>query len=279
MQKNISLILSVVLTVCILPYSNIHAQDEEWIYTDHDTYFDTVTGIEYEMESNLPVSEEHASSCSFYEDYLASLKEEESIYKEEIQNEEAIESVTESLTVPTLLTQPASISSGGYQGNVYSSILEENYVTSNWDLFSIPQNPFSVGQCTYFAWTRFYQTYGYDSGARGHGKENVYEIVSAHSDLFEISKIPATGATYSIEQSATLPQYGHVGFIEYFDGEYLWISEGNVEVNGVGENIWFHKEKWEDFKNCFPDVVFAIPKRNIVLKVKLQPMKEFIRKY
>ena len=148
----------------------------------------------------------------------------------------------------------------GYEGSVDDAILYENFVTKNYKKFLHKDNPFPIGQCTWLAWTRFYQVYGYDSGARGNGKTNAMEIVKAHGNAFELSSTPAAGSVYSMEKNTLYPECGHTGFIEAFDGEYVWISEGNVKFGDSEGNIWFHKVKWADFKKQFPDVVFAVPK-------------------
>lgn len=158
---------------------------------------------------------------------------------------------------------PSTVAAKGYTGNLKKSMKLDDFKTSNLTNFLGNGNPFMVGQCTWFAWARFYQVYGFDSGARGNGKTNASEIVRAHSDKFELSSTPAAGATFSVEKNTLMPQYGHVGFIEAFDGEYMWISEGNVMFNGVGGNIWVHKVRWADYKKAYPDIVFAIPKKGV----------------
>lgn len=150
---------------------------------------------------------------------------------------------------------PSDVVDSGYAGEVNNAIKLDSFVTNNWSKFTVAGNPFTMPQCTYFAWSRFYQIYGYDSGARGNGKTNAAEIVNAHPDKFRLSSTPAGGATFSIEMNSLQPEYGHVGFVEAFDGTYLWISEGNYD----GGKIHFEKVSWEAFKAQYPDVVFAVP--------------------
>lgn len=157
----------------------------------------------------------------------------------------------------------ASVADKGYVGNLKKAMKLDDFKTANLTSFLGNGNPFMVGQCTWFAWARFYQVYGFDSGARGNGKTNAREIVAAHGDKFELSSTPAAGATFSMERNTLMPQYGHVGFVEAFDGEYVWISEGNVMFNGRGGNIWVHKVRWDEFKATYPDIVFAIPKKGV----------------
>lgn len=157
--------------------------------------------------------------------------------------------------------RPSTVQDLGCVGETKNSIKLDNYMTRNYSSFILPNNPFSIGQCTWLAWSRFYQVYGFDSGARGNGKTNAAEIVKAHPDLFQLSSTPSAGSVFSIEKNTLYPEYGHVGFVEAFDGNYLWISEGNVfgGLDFTG-SIWIHKVSWIEFKAQYPDVVFAVPK-------------------
>ena len=165
---------------------------------------------------------------------------------------------------------PTLINAFGYTGEVKNAIKLDNYVTGNWNQFTIASNPFQRGQCTYFAWSRFYQVYGYDSGARGNGKTNAAEIVKAHSSQFKLSSTPAAGAVFSYEKNSLLPQYGHVGFVEAYDEETdtIYISEGNVTINGTSGNIYIHKMKFSTLKKMYPDIVFAVPNQPVFSKIE-----------
>lgn len=159
---------------------------------------------------------------------------------------------------------PTNINPNGYTGEISNAIKEDSFLTSNWDKFKVAGNPFSMPQCTYFAWSRFYQVYGYDSGARGNGKTNAMEIVKAHGDKFTISSTPSAGAVFSAEKNTLEPEYGHVGFIEAYDGTYVWISEGNYTIGETGGYIYIHKQTWASFKAQYPDVVFAVPNQGVL---------------
>lgn len=159
---------------------------------------------------------------------------------------------------------PVNTADLGYVGETKDAIKLDNFITHNYDRFLLKNNPFQAGQCTWFAWSRFYQVYGFDSGARGNGKTNAAEIVKAHPDKFQLSSTPAAGAVFSMEKNTVMPEYGHVGFVEAFDGEYLWISEGNVSFSDTDTgNIWIHKVKWSEFQKQYPDVVFAVPEKEL----------------
>ncbi len=165
---------------------------------------------------------------------------------------------------------PTLINALGYTGEVKNAIKLDNYVIGNWNQFTIASNPFQRGQCTYFAWSRFYQVYGYDSGARGNGKTNAAEIVKAHSSQFKLSSTPAAGAVFSYEKNSLLPQYGHVGFVEAYDEktDTIYISEGNVTINGTSGNIYIHKMKFSTLKKMYPDIVFAVPNQPVLSKIE-----------
>ncbi|GEM_PF-5538949 len=150
----------------------------------------------------------------------------------------------------------------GFTGEVDDPIIEDSAVSKDYSLFSGNGNPFAVPQCTWFAWARFYQVYGYDSGARGNGEANAREIVAANPGKFQMSDSPAPGAVFSIPPygGSGITVYGHVGFVEAFDGENIWISEGNVTLPGYGSgNMWFHKENWASYKARYPGIEFAVP--------------------
>lgn len=132
--------------------------------------------------------------------------------------------------------------------------------TSNWTSYTVTGNPFPKGQCTYYAWSRFYQIYGYDSGARGNARFNADEVVRAHPDAFELSSQPKSKSIFSASSGTWFPQYGHVGFIEKVQGNTIWISEGNVYINGVGGNIRTYQTTLSQLQAQYPDIVFANPK-------------------
>lgn len=154
--------------------------------------------------------------------------------------------------------------SEGYISSVKNALKLDNYISLDWSKFITIGNPFELGQCTYFAWSRFYQAYGFSSGAFGHGKDNAREIVSAHSNMFSLSSTPSGGAVFSAQKNTLYPQYGHVGFVEAYDGKNLWISEGNYKVNGKEGYIHIYRTTFQAFKAMYPDVVFAVPNGSVL---------------
>lgn len=52
------------------------------------------------------------------------------------------------------------------------------------------------GQCTWFAWGRFYELYGYDPGFTGNGWDCVDELLKAHPSKFGRSTTPKARAVF-----------------------------------------------------------------------------------
>ena len=154
--------------------------------------------------------------------------------------------------------------SEGYISSVKNALKLDNYISLDWSKFITIGNPFELGQCTYFAWSRFYQVYGFSSGAFGNGKDNAREIVAVHGDKYSLSSTPSGGAVFSTQKNTLYPQCGHVGFVEAFDGTNLWISEGNYKVNGKEGYIHIYRTTFQAFKAMYPDVVFAVPNGSVL---------------
>ena len=160
--------------------------------------------------------------------------------------------------------QTVSVSTG-YISSVKNALKYESLLTKDWSKFILVGNPFAMPQCTYYAWSRFYQVYGFSSGAFGNGKDNAGEIVAAHGDKFSLSSTPSGGAVFSAQANTLYPQFGHVGFVEAFDGTNLWISEGNYTLsNGDYGYIHIYRTTFQAFKAMYPDVVFAVPNGSVL---------------
>ena len=88
-------------------------------------------------------------------------------------------------------------------------------------------NPYSrvglYGQCTWFAWGRFYEIHGYSPGFTGDGWKCAKQLVNAHPDKFKISSTPAVGAIFSCIGR------NHVGIVIGWDGTNITIQEGNLD--------------------------------------------------
>ena len=105
----------------------------------------------------------------------------------------------------------------------------------------ITKNPYAkaglYGQCTWFAWRRFYELYGYDPGFTGNGWDCVDELVRAHPDKFERSSTPKKGAVFSgIGKN-------HVSIVLKVDGNNITIQDGNYD--GITNTFEDAKKDWQ----------------------------------
>lgn len=124
-------------------------------------------------------------------------------------------------------------------------------------------NPYSranlYGQCTWFAWGRFYEIYGYSPGFIGDGWKCVDQLLQAHPDKFIKSNEPAVGAVFSCVGK------NHVGIVIKWNGKNITIQEGNLD--GVTNTFADAKKDWHtatyslnQFRTKCKGVVFAVPK-------------------
>ena len=123
-------------------------------------------------------------------------------------------------------------------------------------------NPYSrvglYGQCTWFAWGRFYEIHGYSPGFTGDGWKCAKQLVNAHPDKFKISSTPAVGAIFSCIGR------NHVGIVIGWDGTNITIQEGNLD--GKTNSFAEAKKDWHtvtytlsQFVSICHGVEFAIP--------------------
>ncbi len=105
----------------------------------------------------------------------------------------------------------------------------------------VSKNPYAqaglYGQCTWFAWGRFYEIYGYSPGFTGNGSDCVNQLVAAHPDKFVKSNKPSVGAIFS-----TLG-HNHVGIVVGWDGTNITIQEGNLD--GYTNTFAQAKRDWQ----------------------------------
>lgn len=127
-------------------------------------------------------------------------------------------------------------------------------------------NPYSrvklYGQCTWFAWGRFYEIYGYSPGFTGDGWKCAQQLVNAHPDKFELSSSPQVGAIFSCIGR------NHTGIVVGWDGVNITIQEGNLD--GKTNSFAYAKGDWrtvtyniDTFRNVCDGVVFAIPSQTL----------------
>lgn len=115
------------------------------------------------------------------------------------------------------------------------------------------------GQCTWFAWGRFYELYGYSPGFTGNGNQCVDQLVAVHPDKFEKSDTPKAGAVFSGVG------HNHVGIVIAWDGTNITIQEGNID--GKTNTFQEAKTDWQtktytlaQLNSIYKGVVFANPK-------------------
>ena len=135
-----------------------------------------------------------------------------------------------------------------------------------WAMSSSAYNtPELWGQCTWFAWGRFYEIYGFDPGFTGNGNQCVDQLVATHGDLFEKSRLPRAGAVFSSDYA-----HNHVGIVLAVDKKTgtMLIQEGNLD--SVSNPDWEVATKdWrtaiytqEQMAAAYGNVVYANPKLN-----------------
>ena len=127
----------------------------------------------------------------------------------------------------------------------------------------ITKNPYAkaglYGQCTWFAWGRFYELYGYDPGFTRNGWDCVDELLKSHPDKFERSTTPKAGAVFSgIGKN-------HVGIVLKVDGNNITIQDGNYD--GITNTFEDAKKDWQTntytldyYRSRMGGIVFANPK-------------------
>lgn len=95
--------------------------------------------------------------------------------------------------------------------------------TDAWQTLN-PYAPSYYGQCTWFAWGRFYEIYGYSPGFTGNGCDCVGQLLQAHPDKFEYSRTAKAGAVGSSDSG-----HNHVWIVTGVDGDVLTVQEGNLD--------------------------------------------------
>ena len=124
-------------------------------------------------------------------------------------------------------------------------------------------NPYAqselYGQCTWFAWGRFYELFGYSPDFTGDVWHCVEQLVAAHPDQWELSNTPTDLCVFSGIG------FNHVGIVLYYQNGILTIQHENID----GETNTFEEatKDWceiqitlEDLQTKYSSVVFAIPR-------------------
>lgn len=132
----------------------------------------------------------------------------------------------------------------------------------------VSENPYSMsglyGQCTWFAWGRFYEIYGYSPGFTGNGNQCARQLLNAHGDKFYESTTPVPGAVFS---QGLGERYGHVGIVLAVDeaNDTITIQDGNY--NGSTDSFAVAQSDWgtrtmslSEFCAKRGGAIFACPK-------------------
>lgn len=153
-----------------------------------------------------------------------------------------------------------------------------NFANSRaWKAPSNPYAPAYYGQCTWFAWGRFYEIYGYNPGFTGNGYECAGQLLIAHPDKFVPSfSEPKAGSVFSVIGTKDNP-LNHVGIIISYDGENVTWQDGNY--NGTSDSWNVAIKDWrqqtdtlKNFKKRYAGtsgkILFANPVKPPVNEVK-----------
>ena len=131
------------------------------------------------------------------------------------------------------------------------------------EAWKIGVNPYSdaylFGQCTWFAWARFYEIYGYSPGFLGNGYECASQLVNCHRDLFTLSDTPVVGSIGSSDY-----EHNHVWIVVGVDENGCTIQEGNLDgiTNEFIDSLTDWRQAYytyEQLKKKYGDVIFANP--------------------
>lgn len=145
--------------------------------------------------------------------------------------------------------------------NAYTSLQPDFENVYAWSYAPTGYNtPELWGQCTWFAWCRFYEIYGFDPGFTGDGWQCAYELVNCYPDLFYLDSTPVSGAVFSSSANTN-----HVGIVLWSDGYNMIIQEGNIDGDSNGdwneatEDYWTREVTVDQMNALYDDVVYANP--------------------
>ncbi len=172
-----------------------------------------------------------------------------SSYKEQLINKSAVDVVSTVDKFKEFEANISNISSSAFDLRntvfAYSSLTEDKLKPdfNNLDAW-VRQNPYAsmnTGQCTWFAWGRFYEIYGYSPGFTGNGNQCAGQLLAAHGDKFYQSDTPVAGAVFS---SGLNKRYGHVGIVLSVNEEAgtMVIQDGNY--NGTTDTFAVAQSDW-----------------------------------
>lgn len=154
-----------------------------------------------------------------------------------------------------------------------SGSLNESNMSPNFDNYEawVSENPYAnvglYGQCTWFAWGRFYEIYGYSPGFTGNGNQCARQLLNAHGDKFYESTTPVPGAVFS---QGIGERYGHVGIVLAVDEANDTITYQDGNYNGQTDSFSGAQSDWRtqtvslsEFCSKRGGAIFACPKGGV----------------
>ena len=154
-----------------------------------------------------------------------------------------------------------------------SGSLNESNMNPNFDNSEawVTENPYAnvglYGQCTWFAWGRFYEIYGYSPGFTGNGNQCARQLLNTHGDKFYESTTPVPGAVFSQGMGE---RYGHVGIVLAVDEENDTITYQDGNYNGQTDSFSGAQSDWRtqtvslsEFCAKRGGAIFACPKGGV----------------
>ena len=174
-----------------------------------------------------------------------------------------VDGLSSTLTDAFDISKNISITQSLSEANMYPNFNNK----SAW----VTENPYSMvglyGQCTWFAWGRFYEIYGYSPGFTGNGNQCARQLLNAHGDKFYESKTPVAGAVFS---QGLGEKYGHVGIVLAVDeaNDTITIQDGNyngkTDSFAVAQNDWGTRTmSLSEFCAKRGGAIFACPKEGV----------------
>ena len=229
--------------------------------------------------SSLPNTEENSKAIAVLNRHIGILESDMATLKSRINTSiSAISSVSKQFDLITFdstdFTDSTSsdADSSNNSGTQSTSTVMVKDSNSNPDFSNLDawvnKNPYAqsgnTGQCTWFSWGKFYETYGYSPGFTGNGCDCVDQLIQKNGDKFYKSDTPVAGSVFSVLPRSGHP-YGHTGMIIAVDGDTITVQDGNY--NGKSDSFAVAQTDWGTYQISLSDfkaknsnrVVFANP--------------------
>ncbi len=228
--------------------------------------------------SNTPSTEENASTISSLKSKISTLDNDLWLLKTRVEgsmnsfsgNSKQFEIITFDASDYKEMSASESKKTNSNSTSSSSNFVKAAYSNPNFNNLDawVYKNPYAqagyTGQCTWFSWGKFYETYGYSPGFTGNGCDCVDQLLAAHGDKFYKSDTPVAGSVFSILPRSGHP-YGHTGMIIAVDGNKITVQDGNY--NGTSDSFAVAQKDWgtytidlNEWKSRYSNgVVFANP--------------------